>query len=681
MKYLFYLQQLSIRTKFIVLTTSVFALSNILVALMYPNSVFNNELVKMTDHFKTEVERIAGQEVAEQEFLNYDEVFVSNLFSQLELLPDFEYVGTIYMEKKYANPADIFSYNQIYELDNNEIHNINERDILALSYQVPVKSTIGTVELKIGINADSILAAESTAWYQTYILILISIGLVYIFIFFFDKMIYIPFKKLINISRLVSVGQDNLQKENGMAQEFNHIASYMDIIAARMKELKQDNIRIPLTLKKSQEKAVKIQRDLDKEIEAMSNLILYILELRKEKSQEDIYKNLVIEITERLGYSVCFLFKYENNKLIYHLSNLKRLTVLDDKLRMDLKHYVITDQNNILKEMLKHNPLIQEKLPFDEILQKYNLTGHFAIVPVSTYSHFYGMMIAGNIGEDQEIKHNDLEKLMLLSNTVGLHIENINNLANLERDVKKRTSELETTNKLLSDSIVEKDTVLKLVSHDLNAPLRNVIGLVESIERKYKKELDTGLSDRLMRIRKNVEKELNMIDEILTNFNSTENVDINQSIDMNNLLESILEELNYELTRKNVKIELDDNLPVFVSNQAIMKHIFLNLIDNACKYLPIKKQGNRIKITYNYDKGYSIFQVVDNGLGIPKEKQDYVFDSYQRANTSPDESGGKGLGLALVKNMVGKINGEISFNSKEGQGTTFFIRFKNINNN
>jgi signal transduction histidine kinase len=150
---------------------------------------------------------------------------------------------------------------------------------------------------------------------------------------------------------------------------------------------------------------------------------------------------------------------------------------------------------------------------------------------------------------------------------------------------------------------------------------------------------------------------------------------------MNELLESILEELNYELTRKNVKIELDDQLPVFISNQAIMKHIFLNLIDNACKYLPLKKQGNRIKITHNYDKGYSIFQVSDNGVGIPEEKQIHVFDSYQRASTSPDESGGKGLGLALVKNMVGKINGEISFSSKEGQGTTFFIRFKNINNN
>jgi len=286
MKYLLYFQNLSIRTKFILLTTTVFALSNILVALLYPSSVFNNEMNKLTAHFENEVEQIASQDLTKKEYLNEDP-FITNLFSQLELLPDFEYVGTVYMDNKHINPADVYNYDQIDQLMLNKIHTIDEKHILALSYKVPVKSTIGIVELKVGVDADPILQAENTAWYHTYILILISIGLVYIFIFFFDRLIYIPFKKLINISRLVSVGQDNLRKDANMAQEFKSIAGYLDIIAARMKELKQDNIRIPMTLRKSQEKASKIQRDLDKEIQAMSNLILYILELRKEKSQEE----------------------------------------------------------------------------------------------------------------------------------------------------------------------------------------------------------------------------------------------------------------------------------------------------------------------------------------------------------------------------------------------------------
>ncbi len=222
--------------------------------------------------------------------------------------------------------------------------------------------------------------------------------------------------------------------------------------------------------------------------------------------------------------------------------------------------------------------------------------------------------------------------------------------------------------------------MVKLVSHDLNAPLRNVIGLVESIQRKHKSGMDKDLSDRLMRIKKNMEKELNMIDEILTSFKSEESLDLSQNIDTKKLIESILDELTYELNRKNVKVYLDEHLPIFISNQAIMKHIFLNLIDNACKYIPFKNVGNEIKVSFSEDDGFSVFQVSDNGLGIPREKQDYIFDSYQKASTSPDDSAGKGLGLALVKNMVGKIQGDISFTSKENSGTTFYLRFRNNNN-
>jgi len=381
----------------------------------------------------------------------------------------------------------------------------------------------------------------------------------------------------------------------------------------------------------------------------------------------------------QLGYPACFLFKLENNKLKYHKSNLRGLQVLDEKLRTDLKNFIITDQNPIVKEMHSHNPLIYSKLPFDEILQKYNIIGQFALVPISTASNLYSMMIVGKIGEDQTILHKELEKLMLLANTVGLHLENLSSMAILERSVEKRTAELEITNKLLSNSINEKDTMLKLVSHDLNAPLRNVIGLVESIQRKFKGQMDTDLSDRLIRIRKNIEKELNMIDEILTNFKSEENMDLSQSIDIKELVQSILDELTYELKRKNVKVYLDDSLPVFLSNHAIMKHIFLNLIDNACKYMPSKSSGNEIKVSFSKDEANSIFRVSDNGNGIPKEKQEFIFDSYQKAETSPDESAGKGLGLALVKNMVGKIKGEISFNSNENKGTVFYLRFKNSN--
>lgn len=682
MNLLFYIKRSSIRTKFIVFTLSVFAITNIFVAVYYPSSEFDKEFNRLKSQYILAVERIANQDkVIQDKTVAYDEVFIDYLFSTLEQLPEIEYISTQYLGKKYTYPADFFSFEQIEKFELDKINESKNRYVLSLEVPVKIKGTIAVIGLKIGLDAGSILRAQVNARYLSLVLVFFSALIIYLFVFFFDRVIYTPFKKFINISRLISIGQDTLEETGDMSQEFNQISGYLGIAAKRMNELRQDIKLIPLSLRKSQDKAARIQKDLDREIEAMSSLIIYILELRKERSQESIYTNLTNEITMQLGYSICFLFRFENNKLVFHKSYLKGLQVIDEKIRTDLKNFVITDQNQILKEMLRHNPLIDSKLPFEEIMQRYNLNGQYALVPMSTSSNFYGMMIVGKIGEEQTIQHKELEKLMLLCNTIGLHLDNLNSMAILERSVEQRTSELEITNKLLSNAITDKDTMLKLVSHDLNAPLRNVIGLVESIQRKHKQNMDKDLSDRLMRIKKNMEKELNMIDEILTSFKSEEIVDMSQKIDIKQLVESILDELTYELNRKNIKVFLDENLPIFVSNQAIMKHIFLNLIDNACKYIPFKNAGNKIKVSYSEDDGSRVFKVADNGMGIPVEKQDFIFNSYQKAGSSPDDSAGKGLGLALVKNMVGKIQGEIFFTSKENKGTTFYLRFKNSNNN
>ena len=90
MKFLFYLQQLSIRTKFILFTILVFVITNIFVSVFYPITVYDSELQRLTRHFDDELARIANQDIVQDKHLNYDEAFISNLFSQLELQRDLE---------------------------------------------------------------------------------------------------------------------------------------------------------------------------------------------------------------------------------------------------------------------------------------------------------------------------------------------------------------------------------------------------------------------------------------------------------------------------------------------------------------------------------------------------------------------------------------------------------------
>jgi len=278
MKSLFYIKRSSIRTKFIVFTLSIFTITNIIVAVYYPLSEFNKEYERLKTQYLEEVKRIAVSDKGDYKGKSdYDELFISSLFSNIEQLPEMEYISTEYLGKKYTNPADIYSYVLIQSLEENIIHKINNENVLSLSLPVQLKETIGVLNLNLGVNANSIVNAEKTARYLTFFMILISALIIYIFVFFFDKVIYTPFKRLINISRFVSIGQERFEQVEGLSQEFNQIIGYLEISAKRITELRQDNKLIPLSLKKSQDKAAKIQKDLDRELEAMSNLIIYIL--------------------------------------------------------------------------------------------------------------------------------------------------------------------------------------------------------------------------------------------------------------------------------------------------------------------------------------------------------------------------------------------------------------------
>jgi signal transduction histidine kinase len=102
----------------------------------------------------------------------------------------------------------------------------------------------------------------------------------------------------------------------------------------------------------------------------------------------------------------------------------------------------------------------------------------------------------------------------------------------------------------------------------------------------------------------------------------------------------------------------------------LFKVICLNLISNAIKYSP---EGKEIDICIcNQEEGF-LFKVVDSGIGIPEDEQKSLFERFFRANNATNIQG-TGLGLSIVKSYTTIMGGEISFESKLGQGTTFFVK-------
>ena len=103
-----------------------------------------------------------------------------------------------------------------------------------------------------------------------------------------------------------------------------------------------------------------------------------------------------------------------------------------------------------------------------------------------------------------------------------------------------------------------------------------------------------------------------------------------------------------------------------------MKQLLLNLIDNAIKYTP---EGGKVIVKQFTKNDEIIIEVIDNGMGIPKEDQSKIFQRFYRVDKARSRSvGGTGLGLAITKHIVSSLNGTISVESEVGKGSKFITK-------
>lgn len=102
-----------------------------------------------------------------------------------------------------------------------------------------------------------------------------------------------------------------------------------------------------------------------------------------------------------------------------------------------------------------------------------------------------------------------------------------------------------------------------------------------------------------------------------------------------------------------------------------LKQILSYLIDNAIKFT---KHG-QVEVDYKDEKNAMLFWVKDTGIGIPAEKQEYIFDRFRQGEESYTRRfGGTGIGLSITKQMVQHLNGEIWLESEVGEGSTFYFK-------
>ncbi len=212
------------------------------------------------------------------------------------------------------------------------------------------------------------------------------------------------------------------------------------------------------------------------------------------------------------------------------------------------------------------------------------------------------------------------------------------------------------------------------VSHELKTPITSIRVLADSL--MSEENVPVELYREFMGdISEEIDRESQIIEDLLSlvrlDKSSTE-LNITQ-INVNELLEGTLKRLRPIAKQKNVDLILESFRPVVAEVDKMKLTLAIsNLVENAIKY---NNRDGWVKVSLNADHKFFYVKVADNGIGIPEESQEHVFERFFRVDKARSrEAGGTGLGLAITKSIVYSHHGAIKLYSKDNEGTTFTVR-------
>jgi signal transduction histidine kinase/DNA-binding response OmpR family regulator len=284
-------------------------------------------------------------------------------------------------------------------------------------------------------------------------------------------------------------------------------------------------------------------------------------------------------------------------------------------------------------------------------------------VPIRTRDRVLGTITMINTDPDRSCGPDELSLAEELGHRAALALEN----AGLYKSAQKARNEAERAN-------LAKDQFLAMLSHELRTPLTPVLTSVLSLESEP--DLPEDIRESLQMIRRNVELEARLIDDLLDLTRiSKGKVQLNlELVDAHSLLRNALEICQQEIDHKGLALTLDLTAKQvrLKADPARLQQIFWNLIKNAVKFTP---NGGQLRVhTSNSADGHLKVEVSDTGVGIDANSLPKIFDAFEQIGRM--RFGGLGLGLAITKALVENHKGSIRATSDGlNKGSTFTALF------
>lgn len=376
--------------------------------------------------------------------------------------------------------------------------------------------------------------------------------------------------------------------------------------------------------------------------------------MEEKKNSPDILEHWNTEINPFIQKSktFCIAIYNCNGKLIYSNPAFRHLIVGDEKETL----------LNPTFEKLTAAKKDDKHIVFDGFLTIGSITTNQSIKSV-VYQKKDELLIIGEV---------EIEELKKLNDTM---LELNREVNNLQRQLIKEKYQLAETNKKLNLLNEEKNRILGIAAHDLRNPIGTILGYAQLLSQRFHKISADDMNKFLSVIINSSNFSLNLLNDLL-DISKIESgkVQLNYAkVNYIDFVKNIIEQNQIIARQKDITISFQQETNDFIAQIDVQKieQVLNNLLSNSIKY---SDTGTDVLLKLSISNNFFKTEVIDQGLGIPKDDIPKIFNPFQTTNvksTAGEKS--TGLGLAITKNIIAEHGGEIYVESEQGKGSNFYF--------
>lgn len=360
------------------------------------------------------------------------------------------------------------------------------------------------------------------------------------------------------------------------------------------------------------------------------------------------------------------LTQTEINKTVLEIFNLSSESVY-----LDLS----SDENAFVKSFKTNQSIVTTDLannwtPFikpSDLASIQTLNRKNFIFPIT-----FGIKILGAFSVSIDSKFTDLTEfevnvLSRVKTVFGIAVERVKTSQMLE---KAQERELEKAREVIK----LKDEFVFIATHDLRTPVTAISGFVDLIETE-RNSLPENIKDDFEAIKEASGRLHELVDDLLEVARSESGtIQIQpEPVNIEEIVKHVVNEVTPSAAQRNIQLQVNlAEQKTVMADAEKLQEVVENLFSNAVKY---NRDNGQVKFETRIENNNLVFEISDTGLGIPANVQDKIFTKFFRARQKGTETvPGTGLGLFVVRMLIEKMKGNITFKSVEGQGTIFTFK-------